>query len=62
MPMPKASSDVDYSFAPGKHDIWVSGQIAPLEPESIAQAVQKPPNLDFGHGVPRPHRRQIKTS
>jgi hypothetical protein len=62
MLMPETSVNQDRESDAGDHDVGASGQIAPVQPEAIALAVQPLPNDDFGFRIAGPYPRHVLTS
>jgi hypothetical protein len=45
MTVPEATMHQDDRLPFGQYHVWLAGQVFPVQPEAIAQPVQRPPHL-----------------
>jgi hypothetical protein len=60
--MPKAPVNKDDEPVPGKDQVRLPRQVAPMQPEAEAHRVQKPPDSQLWLGVGRSDARHQRTS
>lgn len=51
MPMPETAVDKNNFLVPDKHDIWPAWQIASMQPESVAHAMEHRAHSKFRLGI-----------
>ena len=52
MSMPETAMDENDGPVPRKHDVWTTGQVFPVEPESKSSVVKQLPNQDLWSSIP----------